>query len=212
MRKTWPFVIIFAITASLAIGCGGDDDDDGGAKAGTSGNGAAGGGTAGGAAGAAGGGMTGGAAGNGTAGNGAAGTGTAGGGGAGPTNVTFESLKLTIGATCLESSCHGGTPPQADLGLTFDELVNDDISKTDCDGYEKYVVKGNPEQSFLYAKVAPDVTLPAGGGCGDKMPNPKVGQGELRLVDYIRAWIENQAPENLGASAAALSLLFEVGR
>lgn len=91
--------------------------------------------------------------------------------------------------TCAVSGCHGGTAGGIG-GLSFGKGKSDvrrDLLEGNTTGgasWPKFVVPGQPDQSYLYAKV-----LPAGGV--SKMPPS--GMPDPCIAQVIRIWIANGA-------------------
>jgi hypothetical protein len=193
MKMTWLFPLMFVLTASLtAVACGDDDDDDGGSgKGGSAGNAGS---NSGGTGGAGGAGGTGGTGGTGGAGGSAGTGGSAGAGGAAGGGATFASLQSEL-IGC--QSCHGANvdPPEGGFVLTYDNLINGVVNAS-CDPYEKYVDVDNPENSFLYAKLASPDDAPLGGACGTKMPPNSDPNGSPAAAAKVLEWIQAGAPEN----------------
>jgi hypothetical protein len=201
MKTLWLYASTFTLAISLAaVACGDDDDDDNGnsgrsgasGKSGSAGGGA--GGSAGGTGGNAGSGVSGGGSGGGSGSGGAGGaSGASGTGGTG--SVTFASLQPKF-VSCLSATCHSATAttPQGGLALTYENVKNGTIN-ANCAPYEKYIDLANPEQSFLYAKLASPADVPLDAACGGKMP-PGSDNGAPNIASLVLDWIRAGAPEN----------------
>jgi hypothetical protein len=198
MKKAWCFALASTLGMALTVGaCGGDDDDDdgspakgssgaaGGSQQGSGGGTGAGGGNAGGTNGSSGGGNAGGGAGGASGAAGGAGAGGAG-------RVTFATLVEKY-RSC--DGCHGPaiSPPMGGFTLSYDIVKNNNVIAT-CGSSTKYIDLENPEQSFLYVKLAPAEALPfPEEGCGSKMPLNT--DGDEKTANAFLAWIRDGAPE-----------------
>jgi hypothetical protein len=93
-------------------------------------------------------------------------------------------------------NCHGDEPGAAGLVFTgiADELIlpgsDPNPSCTAFQSTTAYVVPGNPQASFLWAKLNPG-TPPLPAGCGGKMP-PGSGGNQV-LADLVAQWITEGA-------------------
>jgi cysteine-rich repeat protein len=120
---------------------------------------------------------------------------------------TFEAIQDVIfnGYGCTQGFCHGYDPGEGNLDLqtpaAYDSLIN--ITSTASISGMKRVLPGEPEQSFLYAKLlwGTDPTMPADGGS----PMPAGGAPAL-TADHLEAlekWIRGGAPEDLVVEGTA---------
>lgn len=132
----------------------------------------------------------GGGAGSGVGGAGSGGVaGQGGSGGSGGLSFAADVLpKMT--ETC--TPCHEGQFPGGNLLFNYESLMGvDDFAS--CDKYQaqpNYVVPGNAEASFLWAKMNPSISLPIN-DCGRKMP---LGTpGTQALTNLVFAWINQGA-------------------
>jgi hypothetical protein len=90
---------------------------------------------------------------------------------------------------CSADRCHGG------LGIMLQEaasgytnLLNGAPTGAACTGM-KFVVPGNPDQSYLYKKLQPSPP------CGGQMPLSLQPLSDMEMTQ-IRTWIEMGAPNN----------------
>lgn len=101
--------------------------------------------------------------------------------------TTTEIQRDVLAVRCGGSLCHGGTTPQAGLDLVSagleERLVG--VPAAECGGI--LVVPGDPESSYLYAKLTEDTP-----DCGNRMPlGGSLPADELACV---RTWIAGLPP------------------
>jgi cysteine-rich repeat protein len=112
---------------------------------------------------------------------------------------TFAAIQATVFDNptfgCTAAQCHGGAFPQAGLDLTaghaYASLV--DAESTGSANGMKRVLPGEPEQSFLYRKLAwKTLGRPADGG--SPMPTGTPAELTADQLDAIARWIRGGAP------------------
>ncbi len=125
------------------------------------------------------------------------------------TAPTFMAIRAHVFApSCAFSACHGGSARAAGLDLLSATACADLVAKSSCLFPERrLIVPGNPDASFLHAKVTgeqlSDVpTGPCAGGSNQRMPLGAVGLSEPDLA-AVRGWIANGASCDIGAGNAA---------
>jgi hypothetical protein len=97
-------------------------------------------------------------------------------------------------------SCHNDTTKSGGLAVISQaNFTTDLINKPACANFsntQPYVIPGNPDGSFLVAKIDPTVTL--GTGCGAHMPvaapgGPPPEPLTPQAVAIVRQWITDGA-------------------
>lgn len=123
------------------------------------------------------------------------------------TTITPDMSSITglhtviFGPTCANSGCHDGTfePDFRTIESTYNTMVLHPIIKNDPQGtYTHRVVPGNPDASQLIARLTYDIDGQS--GIMPLITDPSSDWPTMKetYIQYIRAWIQNGAPDIQG--------------
>lgn len=116
--------------------------------------------------------------------------------------VSFQTDVMPIlSESCALASCHSAGQASAGIHLTYDPAqVYAELQKTSVAYSKKFVVAGNPDQSFIIAKMDGVQVAFCGSACGTEMPPPEEKTGDALLPvatrNIVKQWIREGAKNN----------------
>jgi hypothetical protein len=110
--------------------------------------------------------------------------------------VTLTSLRNTLFQSCAWSSCHTGDSPRAGLDLGATDLHAELLRVSQTDPGRQLVDPGNPDESWLLHRVSKCEPTSTAGEVYGHMPFGSPVLLEDALVNKLRQWIADGAPDN----------------